>query len=135
MKRKASHSRAPLGACVAGGYRKEKKETGGGEKKRGRHMTGFLFVRGAAFGNLWKRLSVGGISRRNNVQQPLCQNDRETNTPEIKVPGLSHQHTHTRTHARMDIINTETLSNIMRVQGHLEEHLQFNEETFLFTAN
>lgn len=96
MKRKASHSRAPLGACVAGGYRKEKKRQEG-EKKRGRHMTGFLFVRGAAFGNLWKRLSVGGISRRNNVQQPLCQNDRETNTPEIKVPGLSHQHAHTHT--------------------------------------
>lgn len=34
MKRKAGHSRALLGACVAGGYRKENRQGGGSSHDR-----------------------------------------------------------------------------------------------------
>ncbi len=62
--KKGSHSRALLGACVTRGY---------GKEKRNKKLVTWqvFFLSEAAFGNLWKRLYVREISRRNSVDCPV----------------------------------------------------------------
>lgn len=91
MKKKGSHSRALLGACVTGGYGK-----GGKKDKKGRHMTGFLFVRGC----LWKFVEASFCKwnteelRRERSRLIRVKMSRKRKTVDIKVPSSSVQHIH-----------------------------------------